>query len=116
MFLESPSDVPPESWITAPREARTWFAPRYSPDMRPLETQVGRFRRGEMMLVVGAYRPVPPEADTVGEEVTEADSVAAEATGIGHATERGVRDPGTTSCGALPDSRGRIGADIRPRL
>jgi len=58
MFLESPSDV------------------RYSPDMRPLETQVGRFRRGEMMLVVGAYRPVPPEADTV---VTEADSVAAEA-------------------------------------
>ncbi len=79
MFLESPSDVPPESWITAPREARTWFAPRSSPEMRPLETQVGRFRRGEMMLVVGAYRPVPPEADTVGEEEIEADSVAEEA-------------------------------------
>jgi hypothetical protein len=47
--------------------------------MRPLETQVGRFRRGEMMLVVGAYRPVPPEADTVGEEGIEADSVAEEA-------------------------------------
>ena len=77
MFLESPSDVPPESWITAPREARAWFAPRYSPDMRPLETQVGRFRRGEMMLVVGAYRPVPPEADSV--EAEAPDSVEAEA-------------------------------------
>ena len=60
MFLESPSDVPPESWITAPREARTWFAPRYAPEMRPLETQVGRFRRGDMMLVVSAFRPVEP--------------------------------------------------------
>jgi hypothetical protein len=63
-FLESPSDVPPESWITAPREARTWFAPRYAPDMRALESQVGRFRRGLQMLVVGAFRPVPPEPDT----------------------------------------------------
>ena len=65
MFLESPSDVPPETWITAPREARTWYAPRYAPDMRRLETQIGRFRRGEQMFVVGAYRPVPPEADSV---------------------------------------------------
>lgn len=56
-FLESPSDIPPESWITAPREARTWYAPPYAPDFRGLETQVGRFRRGEDMLVVGAYRP-----------------------------------------------------------
>ncbi|MBT8395829.1 MAG: hypothetical protein KJN92_02630, partial [Gemmatimonadetes bacterium] len=81
-FLESPSDVPPESWITAPREARTWYAPRYSPDMRPLETQVGRFRRGETMLVVGAYRPVPPEADSVGAEPTDSDSVGTEAPGL----------------------------------
>ena len=56
-FLESPSDIPPESWITAPREARTWHAPLYAPDVRALETQVGRFRRDEQMLVVGAYRP-----------------------------------------------------------
>lgn len=77
MFLESPSDVPPESWITAPREARTWYAPRYSPDMRALETQIGRFRRGASMFVVGAYRPVPPEPDSVGAEAP--DSVAAEA-------------------------------------
>ncbi len=59
-FLESPADIPPESWISAPREARTWYAPPYAPDMRALETQVGRFRRGDAMLVVGAYRPGPP--------------------------------------------------------
>jgi hypothetical protein len=56
-FLESPSDIPPESWITAPREARTWYAPPYAPDIRGLETQVGRFRRDDRMLIVGAYRP-----------------------------------------------------------
>ncbi|MHB1192852.1 MAG: hypothetical protein ACYC6F_07370 [Longimicrobiales bacterium] len=56
-FLPSPADVPPESWITAPREAREWYAPPYAPDFRGLETQVGRFRRDDEMLVVGAYRP-----------------------------------------------------------
>jgi hypothetical protein len=65
-FLESPSDIPPESWITAPREARTWYAPPYAPDMRALETQVGRFRRGAVMFVVGAYRPVAPVPDPAG--------------------------------------------------
>lgn len=62
-FLESPSDIPPESWITAPRAARTWYAPPYAPDMRGLETQVGRFRSGDAMRVVGAYRPAA-EADS----------------------------------------------------
>jgi hypothetical protein len=60
-YLESPSDIPPESWITAPREARTWYAPPYAPEIRGLETQVGRFRRDDQMLVVGAYRPTVPE-------------------------------------------------------
>ncbi len=59
-FLSSPSDIPPESWITAPREARTWYAPPYAPDFRALESQIGRFRRGDEMLVVGAYRPATP--------------------------------------------------------
>ena len=54
-FIESPADIPPESWITAPREARTWYAPPYAPDMRGLDGQVGRFRRGDEMLVVAAY-------------------------------------------------------------
>ena len=65
-FLESPSDIPAESWITAPREARTWYAPPYAPEMRGLETQVGRFRRGDQMLVVGAYRPTVPDVDASG--------------------------------------------------
>lgn len=65
-FLESPSDIPPESWITAPREARTWHAPLYAPDVRGLETQVGRFRRDDRMLVVGAYRPTVPDVEGEG--------------------------------------------------
>lgn len=60
-FLASPSDVPPESWITAPRRARTWYAPPYAPDFHGLETQVGRFRRDDAMLVVGAYHPDPAD-------------------------------------------------------
>lgn len=69
-FLESPSDIPPESWITAPREARTWYAPPYAPDIRGLETQVGRFRRDEQMLVVGAYRPTLPDEGASGSMVS----------------------------------------------
>lgn len=61
-FLPSPAEIPPESWITAPREARTWHAPLYAPEVQGLETQVGRFRREESMLVVGAYRPTIPMA------------------------------------------------------
>ncbi len=66
-FLASPSDIAPETWITAPREARTWYAPPYAPDIQGLETQVGRFRRDERMLVVGAYRPLiaVPDGDPV---------------------------------------------------
>lgn len=56
-FLESPSDIHPETWITAPREARTWYAPPYAPEVRGLDTQMGRFRRDGQMMVVAAYRP-----------------------------------------------------------
>jgi hypothetical protein len=62
-FLSSPSDVPPESWITAPREAYEWYAPPYAPDFRALETQVARFRRSGGVLVVGAYQPSAPQRD-----------------------------------------------------
>ena len=65
-FIQSPSEVPPESWITAPREAQTWYAPPYAPDFRGLESQVGRFRRGDEMLVVGAYQPGPYSAAAFG--------------------------------------------------
>ena len=62
-YIEAPADIPPESWITAPRVARTWYAPPYAPEVRTLETQVGRFRRDDQMLVVGAYRPTIPDED-----------------------------------------------------
>ncbi len=62
-FIEAPADIGPESWITTPREARAWYAAPYAPDFRGLETQVARFRRGDEMLVVGAYRPSPPQQD-----------------------------------------------------
>ncbi|HKJ02834.1 MAG TPA: hypothetical protein VJ997_10280 [Longimicrobiales bacterium] len=65
-FLSSPSEIPPESWITAPRESRTWYAPPYAPDFRALESQVGRFRRGDEMLVVGAYQPEAPVSEPAG--------------------------------------------------
>jgi hypothetical protein len=65
-FITSPSEVPPESWITAPREAQTWYAPPYAPDFRGLESQVGRFRRGDEMFVVGAYQPGPYSASAFG--------------------------------------------------
>lgn len=70
-FLEAPADIPPESWVTAPREARSWYAPPYAPDLRGLETQVARFWRGDQMLVVGAYRPVPPELDVLADLAPE---------------------------------------------
>lgn len=76
-FLQAPSRIPPESWITPPRIARTWYAPPYAPFFSGLETQVGRFRRGDDMLVVGAYKPAPPPApndSTFGE--TERDALA----------------------------------------
>ena len=62
-FLAAPAEVPPESWVTAPREARSWYAPPYAPDFRGLETQVARFRTDDGLLVVGAYRPAPPGRD-----------------------------------------------------
>ena len=69
-FLQSPAEILPESWITGPREARTWYAPPYAPDIRGLETQVGRFRRGQEMLVVGAYRPTLPSDGSPGSLVS----------------------------------------------
>jgi hypothetical protein len=80
-FLESPADIPPESWITAPRESRTWYAPPYAPDMRALDTQVGRFRRGDQMLVVGAYRPATGRSAGSGDDHTAADAPAPQPAG-----------------------------------
>jgi len=78
-FLVSPSDVPPESWITMPREARTWYAAPYAPDFQGLETQVARFRRGDSLYVAGAFRPDvrSPLADLPREPAERANPFAA---------------------------------------
>jgi hypothetical protein len=62
-FLRAPADVVPESWVTTPRESRNWYVAPYAPDFRGLDTQVARFRRGDDMLVIAAYRPTPTERD-----------------------------------------------------
>ncbi len=67
-FLKAPADIPPESWITAPRVAWTWYAPPYAPHFNELETQVARFRRGDTMLVVGAYQPGEPTTSDAQKE------------------------------------------------
>lgn len=97
-FLESPADVPPEAWITTPREARTWYAAPYAPDFRGLETQVARFRRGDSLLVAGAYRP-------------DARSPLAELPGA----EPGRRDP-FGSLGEPEPGAGRDGGPVEAAL
>jgi len=94
-FLESPSDIPPESWITAPRESRTWYAAPYAPDIRGLETQVGRFRRDDSMLVVGAYRPTFVEADGDGQVVSA------------WSDEGGIEGPPNAAFFLVPEDGGR---------
>jgi hypothetical protein len=71
-FLRAPADVLPESWITGPRESRNWYVAPYAPDFRGLDTQVARFRRGDDMLVIAAYRPTPSERDPFADETPAA--------------------------------------------
>lgn len=101
-FLESPADVPPESWITAPREARTWHAPLYAPEINGLETQVGRFRRDDAMLVVGAYRPT----ERIGDGSGRVESV--------WASEADVSEPPYSSLFLLPEGGGPM-INVRER-
>ena len=67
-YLRAPADVLPESWVTAPRESRNWYVAPYAPDFRGLDTQVARFRRGDDMLVIAAYRPTPIERDPFADD------------------------------------------------
>ncbi|MCG6957836.1 MAG: hypothetical protein LJF04_17740 [Gemmatimonadetes bacterium] len=76
-FLRSPSDIPPESWITAPRKAWTWYAPPYAPSFHGLDSQVGRFRRADSMLVVGAYEPETPPPEVADAAAATGDAAAA---------------------------------------
>ncbi|GMR12672.1 MAG: hypothetical protein BMS9Abin29_0863 [Gemmatimonadota bacterium] len=58
--LVSPSDVPADAWKLEQKKPHTGYAPPYAPDLNALETQVARFRRGDSLLVVGAFAPEVP--------------------------------------------------------
>lgn len=59
--LIDPSDVAPGDWTLEQRRPWTGYAPPYAPDLDALETQVARFRRGDSLLVAGAFAPEDPE-------------------------------------------------------
>lgn len=65
--LEDPAEVAPGDWTLEQGRPWTGYAPPYAPDLTALETQVARFRRGDSLLVVGAFAPQEeerPETDT----------------------------------------------------
>ncbi len=55
--LEDPAEIAPGDWTLGKIRPWTGYAPPYAPDLDPLETQVARFRRGDSLLVVGAFAP-----------------------------------------------------------
>jgi tetratricopeptide (TPR) repeat protein len=67
--LESPSEVTPDSWRIDSDRPWALHTARYAQDMRQLESQVARFRRGDSLLVVGAFT----EEDTSRRSQTQGD-------------------------------------------
>ena len=55
--LVDPAEVAPGDWKIGEIRPWTGYAPAYAPDFDPLSTQVARFRRGDSLLVVGAFAP-----------------------------------------------------------
>jgi len=92
-LLAAPGDVGAESWVTTPREAWAWYAAPYAPDFRGLVTQVARFRRGAEMLVVGAYRPPPPERDPFANQAPARDPQRARGNPFASRSGFGQPDP-----------------------
>ena len=62
LALEDPAQVAPGDWTLEQRRPWTGYAPPYAPDLNALETQVARFRRGDSLLVVGAFAPQEEDA------------------------------------------------------
>jgi len=56
-FLEDPAGIPPGAWTLDEWEPKTGYTASYAREMTPLRAQVARFRRGDSLLVVAAYRP-----------------------------------------------------------
>ena len=55
--LEDPAQVAPGDWTLEQDRPWTGYAPPYAPELNALETQVARFRRGDSLLVAGAFAP-----------------------------------------------------------
>ena len=55
--LADPAQVAAGDWTLEQRRPWTGYAPPYAPDLNALETQVARFRRGDSLLVAGAFAP-----------------------------------------------------------
>ncbi|MGH7458666.1 MAG: hypothetical protein ACREKN_06280 [Longimicrobiaceae bacterium] len=54
--FREPFATGPAEWQLDPDEARSAYAPVYTDSVLPLEHQLARFRRGDSLLVVAAYR------------------------------------------------------------
>ncbi len=59
--LDDPAQVAPGDWTLEQRRPWTGYAPPYAPDLNALETQIARFRRGDSLLVAGAFAPEPED-------------------------------------------------------
>ncbi len=56
----SPADVLSGEWKLEQLKPHTGYVAPYAPALNALETQVARFRRGDSLLVVGAFAPLDP--------------------------------------------------------
>lgn len=72
--------INPEEILTAVRDAvrvsgpKTGFSPAYANRFDLLDTQIARFRRGDSLLVVGAYAPAPERDRRAGSTLTSSGS------------------------------------------
>lgn len=60
-FIADPAAIPADEWTIEVERPRTGHAPHYAPEITDLSYQIGRLRRGEDLLLVGAYRPASKE-------------------------------------------------------
>jgi hypothetical protein len=62
--LVDPAEVAASDWTLEQERPWTGYAPPYAPDLNALETQVARFRRGDSLLVAGAFAPEEEDVAT----------------------------------------------------
>ncbi len=71
-FLADPAAIPADAWQIEASKPRTGYAAPYAPEIWNMYSQVARFRRGDSLLVIGAYRPMAE----VGRRMTDRPSRA----------------------------------------